>query len=311
MTGPAGPSRVTVLLATRNGKRYLPEQLRTVLDQTGVRVTVLALDDMSTDGTFDWLQEQAATDPRVLVLPRQGESGGAAANFYRLLAAVDLDAADFVAFADQDDVWLPGKLAAQVAMSTGDLLDGVSCNVTAFGADGSRNLIKKDHPQRQFDYLLESPGPGCTFLFSPRLARRCRDLLADPDSQASSMDFHDWLVYGVCRAAGWSWQIGADPLVDYRQHADNAFGANSGVSSAVSRLGLIRQKWHRGEAIKMALVARQVTPVAGLPALDEMLELLQGKGIGNRIRLARRAGRLRRRPRDRALIGALILLGIW
>src|SRR3982750_2765386 len=93
--------RITVLLATHNGRRWLPDQLASILDQQGVAVTVVALDDESTDGTPAWLAERAAADPRLVVLPSQGRAGSAAANFYRLIVSANADDADFLAFADQ------------------------------------------------------------------------------------------------------------------------------------------------------------------------------------------------------------------
>lgn len=303
--------RITVLLATHNGLRWLPEQLDSILSQEGVEVGVTVLDDMSTDGTYEWLLDQAAKDPRLTVLPRQGSSGGAAANFYRLLDAVDIDSqdCDLIALADQDDLWLPGKLAAQADLVRTRALDGISSNVTAFGEDGSRSLIKKDYPQRRLDYLLESPGPGSTFLLTPRLVRECRQAVAA--HQDAPMEFHDWLIYGVCRALGWRWLIQPVPTVDYRQHESNAFGANTGVRSALSRIGLINQKWHRAEAIKMARVAVSVASPDRLRELDPVLSDLTARGFGPRLRLVRLAPQLRRRPRDRVLIAGLILIGMW
>lgn len=330
MRGTSGQPRITVLLATHNGLRWLPDQLDTILTQQGVSVAVVALDDMSTDGTHVWLLAQAKADPRVTVLPRQGSSGGAAANFYRLLGEVDLspEAMDFVALADQDDLWLPGKLAEQAELMRTGGLDGISSNVTAFTADGKRSLIKKDYPQRKYDYLLESPGPGSTFLLTPRLVQKCREVLAGGLSPAEvseagvspavnsatatpQMEFHDWLIYGVCRAVGWRWKIQGAPTVEYRQHDNNAFGANTGVRSAVSRIGLIKQKWHRGEAAKMAAIALKVAPLDERSELAKVLADLTRGGYPARIRLARLAGLLRRRPRDRMLIAGLLLLGVW
>src|SRR5690606_7937411 len=125
--------------------------------------------------------------------------------------------------------------------------DGVSSNVTAFG-DGGRTLVKKDYPQRRYDFLFEGPGPGCTHLLTPRLAEALRAQLRDPESPAREVAFHDWLDYVICRAAGWRWHIDGEPSVDYRQHGGNVFGANAGVQAAATRLGLMKQRWHRGQA---------------------------------------------------------------
>ncbi len=302
---------VVVLLATYNGRRWLPEQLASILDQQGVRVRVVALDDESTDGTRDWLLEQAATDDRITVLPSMGSSGGSAPNFYRLATLVSPPADGYLAFSDQDDVWLPGKLERHVRLLREGDHDGISGSITAFTPDGTRTLIKKDYPQRQFDYLTESPGPGSTFVLTPRLAALVAAQLTDDGSPARTADFHDSLIYALARGAGFSWHIDGQPTLDYRQHDSNVMGSNTGVGSALERFRLIREHWHRGQAVIHARSALRVAPAADRPALEGMLALLEGRGIRARWALARRSGQMRRRPRDRRIIGLLIAIGVW
>ncbi|TBN58464.1 glycosyltransferase [Glaciihabitans arcticus] len=302
--------RVTVLLATHNGARWIDEQLDTILAQTGVEVRVIALDDASTDTTVALLEARAASDPRLTILTDPTPAGGAAANFYRLLRRVDFTDAGLVAFADQDDVWLPGKLARHAELLAAGA-DGVSSDVTAFSEGGPRELVRKSYPQREFDYLLESPGPGCTFLMSNRLVTLAQQQLADPESDASRADFHDWLLYVLCRARGWNWVIDDAPSVDYRQHGSNAMGANLGAASAKRRLGLIGNRWHRGEATLLARAGLAVASDSTRPGLERMLDLFERTGPSGRVALLGVAGQLRRRSRDRAIIGTLVALGIW
>lgn len=302
---------VVVLLATYNGRRWLPEQLASILSQEGVRVRVVALDDESTDGTREWLLEQAAGDPRVTVLPSMGPSGGSAPNFYRLAQLVSPPADGYLAFSDQDDVWLPGKLERHVRLLREGGHDGVSGSITAFTPAGVRTLIKKDYPQREFDYLTESPGPGSTFVLTPRLAALVAAQLADDDSPARTADFHDSLIYALARGANLSWHIDGTPTLDYRQHDDNVMGSNTGVGSALARLKLIREHWHRQQAIVHARAALKVAPAETRPGLEGMLALLEGRGIRARWALARRSEQMRRRPRDRRIIGLLIAIGVW
>jgi rhamnosyltransferase len=302
---------VVVLLATYNGRNWLPEQLASVLDQEGVRVRVVALDDESTDGTRDWLVAQAAADARVTVLSSMGASGGSAPNFYRLVGLVSPPADGYLAFSDQDDIWMPGKLARHVALLRSGSHDGISSNITAFSRRGKRTLIRKNFPQRRFDYLTESPGPGSTFVLTPRLAALVAEQLADNESVARTADFHDSLIYALARGRNWSWHIDGESTVDYRQHADNVMGSNTGVGSALARLRLIRRRWHRSQAIIHARAALRVAPPETRAGLEQMLALLTARGIRERMALARRSSQMRRRPRDRRIIGMLIAIGIW
>ncbi|WP_010203472.1 glycosyltransferase family 2 protein [Salinibacterium sp. PAMC 21357] len=300
---------VTVLLATHNGRRWLPEQLDSVLAQEGVEVEIFARDDISTDGTAEWLTERATAEPRLTVIPSDGASGSAAANFYRLVQLAPRDR-EYYAFCDQDDIWIPAKLASHVRLSTALGADGVSSNVTSFTANGERSLIRKDFPQRRFDYLLESPGPGSTFLMSNRLMELTRRYLDSADA-TKPPQYHDWLLYVLARAHGWIWHIDAVPTVEYRQHDANVMGANVGARSAFSRLSLVREQWHRGQARLLVRIALGVADEAHRSELHRMRELVDQRSIRARFALARRASQLRRRPRDQWIIALLIIAGVW
>jgi glycosyltransferase involved in cell wall biosynthesis len=100
---------ISVAMATYQGGRFVKEQLASILDQLGPDDEVVVSDDASTDDTFAIVA--AIDDPRVIVL-RNERNHGYSANFERALGRVT---GDLVFVADQDDVWLPGKVAAMVA----------------------------------------------------------------------------------------------------------------------------------------------------------------------------------------------------
>jgi rhamnosyltransferase len=304
---------VLILLATFNGMPYLQTQLDSLVGQLNVDVSVLASDDGSTDGT----RELLGSRPEVTVLaPVDVPSRSAARNFFRLISAVDdelLARFDYVALADQDDEWNLGKLRFQVTELRARGADGVSSNVVAFDDDGRHWLIRKNYPQRTLDFLLESAGPGCTFLLTPRAVRLIRSVLADSDLPANELPAHDWLIYGVVRSAAWRWHIGAQSTLDYRQHARNAFGANKGLASKVARLGMIRDNWHRDGARLMAQTGLVVAAQTGADTrlLEQAYRLLSSRALIDRWRLALLAGQLRRRPAHRLAVFVLVAIGVW
>lgn len=308
---PQQPPRVAVLLATYNGARWLDEQLDSILNQQGVDVRVIALDDESTDDTFEQLTERARSDARLTVLPRRGSSGSAAANFYRLLLAAQTSPNELVALADQDDVWRPGKLARHTRLLTEGGFDGVSSNVSSFTSEGTHTLIRKDHPQRRFDFLLESAGPGSTFLLTHRLIEVVRQTLIADEALAQQAHRHDWLIYAIARSRSLRWHIDSEASVDYRQHDANVVGANLGARPALHRLSLIRSRWHREQAAVVARVSASIASPELVPELERFVALFGDRGIRSRFALARRAGQLRRRPRDQWIIRVLTALGIW
>ena len=124
--------RVAVLLAAHNGVLWLPEQIGSALLQQGVDVTIFVSVDHSDDGTEQFIDQLSLGDDRISILPHGKRFGGAGPNFYRLIKEVDFSGFDYVAFADQDDIWFPNKLsrASEELIRSG--ADAYSSNVTAF-----------------------------------------------------------------------------------------------------------------------------------------------------------------------------------
>lgn len=110
MDGSGAPTRpvVSVVIPTKDRLDLLSQTLRTVLAQD-VDLEVVAVDDGSSDGTSDWLT--GLGHPRLRVVRHDHPRGaGQARN-----AGIAVARGRWVAFVDDDDLWLPGKLAAQVA----------------------------------------------------------------------------------------------------------------------------------------------------------------------------------------------------
>lgn len=101
-------TRISIALCTYNGERYLPEQLQSYLQQTRLPDELVACDDGSTDNTVALLDAFAQTAPFEVRVIRNPENLGYAKNFEK---ALTLCTGDFIALSDQDDVWLPEKLA--------------------------------------------------------------------------------------------------------------------------------------------------------------------------------------------------------
>jgi glycosyltransferase involved in cell wall biosynthesis len=111
---PAGATRslVSVILPIHNGERYLAQAIASVLEQTYAPLEIVAVDDGSTDGSAPVAQ---AYGPPVRYVYRECRSTGGARNH-----GIELARGDFLAFLDQDDVWLPDKLKLQMAQFEAD-----------------------------------------------------------------------------------------------------------------------------------------------------------------------------------------------
>jgi glycosyltransferase involved in cell wall biosynthesis len=102
--------RVSVVLPTHNRVQLLGRALESVLAQTLTNIEVLVIDNASTDGTTEYLSSLA--DPRLRVIRVNGKLGASAARNVALRQA----RGEFVSFQDDDDVWLPQKLATQLSV---------------------------------------------------------------------------------------------------------------------------------------------------------------------------------------------------
>jgi rhamnosyltransferase len=299
---------IAVLMATYNGKIWLSDQVSSILLQEDVNLKLFVSDDNSTDGTLEYLNQLARADNRVIVLPQIERIGSAGKNFYRLVCDVDINGFDYVAFADQDDLWNLDKLSRHVKLIQSESAECISSNVMAFWPDGSQRLICKSQPQRAHDFIFESAGPGCSFLMTPWLFDKLREEIQSNKSPAKNVLMHDWLTYAVCRAYERRWFIDSCSSLMYRQHANNVIGANSGIKAIIHRLCMINDGWYRSEVSKICDVAARISRDARYIKLSS---LLKERSLLSQLQLIPYAFGGRRNLRDRFLLIFSILTFIF
>lgn len=100
------PLRVSVIIPTHNRAHYLGEAVESVLGQSYGNREVIVVDDGSTDRTVDVV---AAFGEHVALVRQDNRGTGAARN-----AGVARASGDFLAFLDDDDIWVDGKLSLQM-----------------------------------------------------------------------------------------------------------------------------------------------------------------------------------------------------
>lgn len=285
--------KVAVLLAAYNGIRWIEEQVASILEQSGVEVTIYISVDPSTDGTEAWCARLATSLSNVILLPSVGRFGGASRNFFRLIRDVDVGDFDFFAFADQDDIWYADKLQRAVSLLVQQRSDAYSSNVTAFWMDGKTRLLDKAQPQVAWDYLFEAAGPGCTYVLTKRLVESIKLSVLTNWDALQDVSLHDWFFYAYARSHGYRWFIDSMPSMDYRQHDSNQVGANTGLRSLVARYKTISNGWWFGQ---VQLIARVVGGDA-IPFLSNWFPLSRSQLF----KLSFSAWNCRRRVRDKVL----------
>ncbi len=132
MSGSVVPPLVSVVIASFNHAPYVERAVRSVLEQSIADLEVLVVDDASTDDTADIVA--ALGDPRITLVRLKENRAEHPRNL-----ALRLAAGRYVAFQNSDDVWRPGKLAAQIEILE-SRPDIVACftNIEPIGPAGTR-----------------------------------------------------------------------------------------------------------------------------------------------------------------------------
>ncbi|MGY3864695.1 glycosyltransferase [Aeromonas bivalvium] len=295
--------KTCVLLAAYNGCSHIHEQLDTILhQQCSLSVDLIVSVDLSQDSTYEICNVYADKYRNMRLLPYGDYFGGAGKNFYRLLNDTDLSCYDYIAFSDQDDIWLDNKLGK--AIEKLQQFDCYSANVTAFWEDGREVFVDKSQPQREWDFLFEAAGPGCTYVFKREVAIQFKAwLLERYEKIGEDIALHDWLFYAFARSRGYSWFIDPEPMMRYRQHANNQVGTNNSVAAAKKRLKMIKSKWYRNQITKIA----EHLDLLILPVVKYGLN----HGYLGNLYLLLHIGKIRRRLRDRIALSFALLFNIF
>jgi rhamnosyltransferase len=252
--------KVAILLASYNGENWIVDQIKSILNQINVSIDIFVSIDFSTDNTFQLIKDLQYSNTNINILKYGERFGGAAKNFFRLIKEVDVSKYDFVALSDQDDIWLPDKLYQGVNKLKLMGFDAYSSDVIAFWSDGRKKLIRKSYPQKNYDFMFESAGPGCTYILNTTVIVEFQKFLLDNWLQINQIDLHDWLIYAFCRSNKYKWFIDSNVGLLYRQHDNNQFGANVSIRSYFTRLSLIKNGWYFGEVFKISNLLKLTTP---------------------------------------------------
>lgn len=215
--------KVKVLLATYNGKNFIVEQVNSIKSQEGIVVDIVCGDDSSKDATVDILHNKF---PELEITINNPGTGSAARNFLRLLEKLDFcEDFEYVAFADQDDIWLPNKLSKAVESLSNTSSSLYCSNLTKWDMlSGEYSLLKKDFKEERFDFLFEGGSAGCTYVMDKVLALKIVMMLKDVDYMNWKGLSHDWLVYFYARLMKFKVFIDKESYIHYRLHGNNVHG---------------------------------------------------------------------------------------
>lgn len=208
---------ISVAIATYNGEKYIKEQLDSILAQTHPVDEIIIVDDCSSDETWKILIEYVANNSKIKIFRNETNLGGTK-SFEKAIHACS---GDYIALADQDDVWLIEK----IAILLNQIGDNWLIYSDAFVVDAALNVTHHSYtalkPNLSGDfvkYLIMNDVTGCTVLFSRQLIEKCFPI-------PSGYYVHDH--YLALMASFFNKISYCDkPLIYYRQHSGNQIGAS-------------------------------------------------------------------------------------
>lgn len=217
---------IDIVLAAFNGERFITEQIESIIAQSCQDWRLTIRDDASADRTPDICRAYAKRLPQQIACVDDALGNlGCIGNFGRLLEGAT---APYLMFCDQDDVWLPHKVAMQferIRELEGKF--GSDCPIASYTnarlvaedlspvAGSLLDYINRRHPAQNELPRLCMAGPcyGCTLIFNRALLNFFRGF---PEGALS----HDWWIGMIASAFGVLDFLDETPLL-HRRHASN------------------------------------------------------------------------------------------
>lgn len=209
---------VSVVMCTYNGSRFVAEQIESICNQTYKNLQLIIVDDASTDNSCEILKQYADKDQRILFYKNENNLGFNL-NFNK---ACKLATGDFIAIADQDDIWELTKIEKLLAKINEDkntlLVHCISARFEKFGKFHlkSHKLVNYSAGKDVRNFFLSNYISGHNMLLRRSLLEMSLPFPGDV--------YYDWWLAAVASCNG---KIEPVPeiLVWHRMHDSNATGA--------------------------------------------------------------------------------------
>ncbi|OOX89575.1 hypothetical protein BOQ00_03425 [Campylobacter coli] len=229
---------IAVILATYNGEKYLKQQIESILDQTYKNIKIYIGDDCSKDGTIDIIRAYKNLYPDKITYYQNETNIGFVKNFEKLLQNAK---EDYIAFSDQDDVWLPSKLEEQInkikEIEKKSNLP-IMCHSDLIMIDENQKILcnsffsfkkYKLKPEKDLGHIL---GPCGVMGNTMMINRALKDIILPfPEG----IDFHDYYIAVICELFGKRVTF-YEPFVLYRIHQDNTSNSKKNILSKKNNL---------------------------------------------------------------------------
>ena len=253
---------IAVLMTTFNGQKFLEEQLNSIKTQLHHNWKLYVSDDGSSDKTLYILKSYQKLWGKSKLIIRHGPQKTFSHNFMSLVTDKKIKA-DFYAYSDQDDVWLPSKLsvAIKTLKKEPSKIPLLYCGRTTYVDEHLK--IKGKSPLFGMlpafqNALVQSIAGGNTMVFNAHTKKLLEDM------GIKEIISHDWWTYLLVSAAGGKVIYDKFPHILYRQHEAGLVGANTSIYAHISRFkGLIEgrfKEWNTLHVDALRSSNLQITP---------------------------------------------------
>ena len=221
------PISVDVILPIYNGSKYVNQAIESVIRQEGnFRIKIYAVDDYSTDNSVEIIKGQKDFENNIILHEKTSNTGVSSTRNL----GISLGNSEYIAFIDQDDIWVSNKLKVQLSSLLKD--DKIEYSV------GLQRFFLEDpnyNPKWFREKWLSEPQLG--YLPSALIVKRGLfvDIGTFDEKYINGADDVDW--FARARRAGINHEVISKVLVNRRIHSKNL---SSKIGSNLEIMDLVR-----------------------------------------------------------------------
>lgn len=250
-------NRTCVIVATYNGQQYINEQLRSIESCLTKDDVILIVDDGSVDGTLDICRD-VSCEFNNIIIKENVYNQGVAKNFMAALRSDLASTSAYVAFADQDDCWLPDKITRAKTIIESEQNSHYTpmlyySNVDNYDAN-LKNVLYRSCDENLARYIRSdwftgyfySRALGCTFLMNSSLVE-----LLNSHTPEIYPRLHDGWVHSVAMLFGRVLFDSDYAGINRRISGSNLTRPKNGFAGKVA-------EWHRSATAPFASEAHEI-----------------------------------------------------
>lgn len=235
-------NKIAILLSSYNGEKFIVQQIESLLnmDISEAFLDIYIRDDGSKDRTVELIKNINTENNKVKIILKEGENLGVVKSFFSLLNECDYNY-DYVAFCDQDDIWLPNKIINALNILEGyNAIPAMQFTRLEVVDENLNYLFLTHEPSKKIELgnaIVENIATGCTVVINNCALRK----LKEKKPNTENIVMHDWWVYLVISATG-KVLFNNNADIKYRQHSSNVEGMMSGLQKILNKFIKLKRK---------------------------------------------------------------------